>query len=256
MREVVLDTETTGLSVVEGDRVVEIGCVELWNKIPTGKTFQAYINPERDVPEEATKITGLTSEFLKQFPTFPNIADDFLSFIQSSKLVIHNAKFDLQFINFELKNIGKPTIPFDRAIDTLTLAREKFPGQNATLDALAKRFDVRIPREKHGALLDSTILAEVYLALSGGRQRSLEIGDGDKADRRCDDAGVDWRMEGGTADAQDAEAHGVERNEKLQALYQTANNSFPRRKFEPSAEELSLFDEALKKIKDAIWKRE
>ena len=171
MREIVLDTETTGLDPSTGDRIVEIGAVELLNHLPTGKTFHKYLNPERNMPEEAQAVHGLTEEFLKDKPVFSQIADDFLAFIKGSKLVIHNASFDMKFINAELALARKTTLPSDIAIDTLGIARKKFPGSPASLDALCRRFNIdNSARTLHGALLDSEILAEVYLELIGGRQ--------------------------------------------------------------------------------------
>ncbi len=171
MREIVLDTETTGLDPTTGDRIVEIGAVELLNHLPTGKTFHKYLNPERNMPEEAKAVHGLTEEFLRDKPVFSQIVEDFLTFIRDSKLVIHNASFDMKFINAELELVGKPTLQTDIAIDTLSIARKKYPGSPASLDALCRRFNIdNSARTLHGALLDSEILAEVYLELIGGRQ--------------------------------------------------------------------------------------
>lgn len=171
MREIVLDTETTGLNPDEGDRVVEIGAVELMGHIPTGRTYHQYINPERSMPEEAFAVHGLGDEFLSDKPVFSEIGRAFLDFVGDAKLVIHNASFDMKFLNAELKWMGLSVLPMDQAIDTLLIARKKFPGSPASLDALCRRFGVdNSAREKHGALLDSEILAEVYLELIGGRQ--------------------------------------------------------------------------------------
>jgi DNA polymerase-3 subunit epsilon len=176
MREIVLDTETTGLDPLKGDRVVEIGCVELFNHLPTGKTFHAYLNPERDVPTEAAMVHGLTDEFLADKPVFAQTVDDFLNFISDSQLIIHNASFDMNFINAELTRCGYRRLPMDRATDTVMMARKMFPGAPASLDALCKRFGVDLgARKLHGALLDSQLLAEVYLELRGGRQPDLAI---------------------------------------------------------------------------------
>ena len=178
MREIVLDTETTGLDPTTGDRIVEIGAVELLNHLPTGKTFHKYLNPERNMPEEAQAVHGLTEEFLKDKPVFSQIVDDFLTFIKDSKLVIHNASFDMKFINAELVLVGKTTLPIDIAIDTLGIARKKYPGSPASLDALCRRFNIdNSARTLHGALLDSEILAEVYLELIGGRQPDFGLSD-------------------------------------------------------------------------------
>ncbi|RWR32913.1 DNA polymerase III subunit epsilon [Sinirhodobacter populi] len=172
MREIVLDTETTGFEPGEGDRIVEIGAVELFNHVPTGRTYHQYINPERDMPIEAFNVHGLSAEFLSDKPVFAAIAQDFLDFIGAdSKLVIHNASFDMKFLNAELSWVKMPLIADDRAVDTLMMARRKFPGSPASLDALCRRFNIdNSSRTLHGALLDSEILADVYLELIGGRQ--------------------------------------------------------------------------------------
>lgn len=176
MREIVLDTETTGLDPLTGDRLVEIGCVELLNSIPSGNTYHAYINPERDMPVEAFRVHGLSEEFLRDKPKFPEIAQEFLAFISDSNLVIHNAEFDLKFINYELNQIGLDPILKDRVVDTLSIARRKHPGSPNSLDALCSRYRIdNSRRTKHGALLDSEILAEVYIELLGGRQAALVL---------------------------------------------------------------------------------
>lgn len=176
-REIVLDTETTGLDPADGHRLVEIGCLELINHLPTGNVFHTYLNPMRDVPPEASRVHGLTSEFLKNHPLFSEKVDGFIEFIADSTLVIHNAEFDMKFINAELKSSGFKPLPMSRVIDTLPMARQKFPGQPANLDALCRRFKVdNSERKFHGALLDSELLAEVYLELIGGRQHGLGLG--------------------------------------------------------------------------------
>jgi DNA polymerase-3 subunit epsilon len=176
MREIVLDTETTGMNPETGDRIVEIGCVELLNHIPTGKVLQLYINPEREVPAEAIAVHGITNEFLKDKPVFSQVYSEFLEFIKGARLVIHNAEFDMKFINYQLKDVGAPPVPWSEVTDTLALARRKFPGSPANLDALCRRFGVdNTGREYHGALLDSELLAEVYLELLGGRQHGLSL---------------------------------------------------------------------------------
>lgn len=177
MREIVLDTETTGMDPVDGDRLVEIGCLELVNHLPTGRTYHQYINPERDVPAEAVAVHGLTAERLAKEPTFGEIVGDFLDFIgDDSTLIIHNAAFDMKFLNAELKMFGFPSIEWKRVIDTLDMARRKFPGSPANLDALCRRFNIdNSNRTLHGALLDSELLAEVYMELMGGRQHGLGI---------------------------------------------------------------------------------
>lgn len=176
MHEICLDTETTGLDPATGDRVVEIGGVELLNHMPTGKTFHQYLNPDRPMPKEAFDVHGLSDDFLRDKPRFRSIAPAFLAFIGDSTLVIHNAPFDMKFLNHELAAAGHPPLPMARAFDTVMLARQKYPGSPASLDALCRRFGVNNSmREKHGALLDSEILAEVYLNLIGGRQPDLSL---------------------------------------------------------------------------------
>jgi DNA polymerase-3 subunit epsilon len=174
MREIILDTETTGLDPNQGHRLVEIGCLELINLRPTGKTFHVYINPQRAVPPDATRVHGLTNDFLKDFPPFQDHAQPFLDFIGEDPLVIHNAGFDMKFLNYELNVLGHAQLPMSRAIDTLQMARKLFPGSPANLDALCRRFDIdNTQRTYHGALLDAELLAAVYLELKGGRQLNL-----------------------------------------------------------------------------------
>ncbi len=176
MREIVLDTETTGFDPEAGDRIVEIGCVELENHLPTGRTYHQYINPRRDMPEDAFAVHGLSTQFLSDKPVFETIAQAFLDFIGDAKLVIHNASFDMKFLNAELAWANLQKLPFSQAIDTLEIARSRFPGAQNSLDALCRRFGVdNSGREKHGALLDSELLAEVYLELVGGRQPDLTL---------------------------------------------------------------------------------
>ena len=176
MRRIALYTETTGLSPIGGHRIVEIGCVELDHNIPTGKEWHSYINPERDVPEAAEAVHGLSTKFLSDKPLFSAISDDLLLFLEGAELVIHNAKFDIGFLNNELNLLNKPIINIEKTIDTVMLARKIIPGAAASLDALCKRFNIDLSRrEKHGALLDAQLLAEVYLELTGGRQSSLEL---------------------------------------------------------------------------------
>ena len=177
MRSIALDIETTGLSFLEGHKIVEIGCVELLNNFPSGKTWQRYINPERSIPEEAFKIHGLSNEFLANKPVFSDVIKDFLNFIKDSDLIIHNSRFDLPFINYELEiNNSKALDPKkNNIIDTLKLARKMHPGQSVSLDALSRRYKVNIERKNHGALLDAEILAEVYLEMNGGRQQNINL---------------------------------------------------------------------------------
>lgn len=197
MREIVLDTETTGFDPDQGDRIVEIGGVELLNHLPTGRTYHQYINPERDMPQSAFEVHGLSTEFLRDKPVFAAVGRAFLDFVGDAKLVIHNASFDMKFLNWELKTMGLRELPWEQAIDTLAIARRRFPGSPASLDALCRRFGIdNSRREKHGALLDSEILAEVYLELVGGRQPDLVLAPsgGQKSASAGDGmAGGDWR---------------------------------------------------------------
>jgi len=175
-REIVLDTETTGLVPAEGHRIVEIGALEMINHMPTGKTFHVYINPERPIDPDAMAIHGITDERVAGEPVFAEIADAFIEFIGDSKLVIHNASFDMGFINAEFERLGQPQLPADRAIDTLALARRKFPGAQNSLDALCRRFNIdNSHRELHGAMVDTDLLADVYIELTGGRQPGLTL---------------------------------------------------------------------------------
>lgn len=177
MREIVLDTETTGLDPFSGDRLVEIGCVELINHIPTGRTYHQYINPMRSISEEVVAVHGLTEQFLSDKPLFKEIAADFLEFIGAdAKLVIHNAAFDMKFLNAELSWVDREALSFERVIDTLLIARKKFPGSRVNLNELCRRFNIdNTARTLHGALLDSELLAEVYLELLGGREPGLVL---------------------------------------------------------------------------------
>ncbi len=178
MREIVLDTETTGLDPSQGHRIVEIGCLELHDRTPTGARYQTYLNPQRDVPEESRRITNLSTEFLQDKPLFADVVDGFLEFIADSPLVIHNAEFDLKFLNSELGKVKKPALLSTRAVDTMLIARRKFPGSPASLDALCRRFNINLEDRKakgHGAMLDVELLAQVYVELSGGKQHGLEF---------------------------------------------------------------------------------
>ena len=196
LREIVLDTETTGLEPGEGHRIVEIGAVELLNHLPTGRTFHKYINPQRAVPEDAFRIHGLSDDFLRDKPVFAEVAAEFIAFVGEARLVIHNASFDLKFINAELNWLAMPPIPAERAVDTVLIARRRFPGAQASLDALCRRFGIdNSGRQLHGALLDSELLAEVYLELIGGRQPdfALAVSATAAAGDGGGDSGAGWR---------------------------------------------------------------
>lgn len=227
MREIVLDTETTGFDPVTGDRLVEIGCLELENHIPTGRNFHRYLNPEREMPDAAFRIHGLSTAFLADKPKFAAVADDFLTFIGDDQLVIHNAEFDMKFINFELEKAGRRALPMQRAIDTVKIARTKFPGSPASLDALCKRFNIdNSNRTLHGALLDAQLLADVYLELLGGRQTGLTLATQDT----------------GTGDMNFARRAG-------------AGNRPVRepRPHAPSSDELEAHKAFIAKLKDPVW---
>ena len=186
MREIVFDTETTGLDPFTGDKLVEIGAVELINHVQTGVTYHQYINPERSISEEVVKVHGLTEEFLKDKPIFSDICDDFIEFVGDAKLVAHNASFDMKFINYELEKAGRSTFDNDRVIDTLIIARKKFPGSRVNLDELCKKFKIdNSHRVLHGALLDAQLLAEVYLELLGGSEPGLVLGENKKTPPQC-----------------------------------------------------------------------
>ena len=220
MREIVLDTETTGFRQNDGDRVVEIGCIELVNHVATGNTYHQYINPERDMPDEAFGVHGLSEEFLTDFPVMADVIDAFIEFIGDATLVIHNAEFDMGFINAELGLLGQKPLPMSRSVDTIRMAREKFPGAPASLDALCRRFSIdNSNRTLHGALLDAELLAEVYLELIGGRQADLEL-----ARDKVGDA-----LAGGETQRRDPRPHAA------------------------SAAEKSAHAAFLEKIKDPLW---
>jgi len=178
MREIVLDTETTGLSPIDGHRLLEIGAVEIFHQATTGKVFHTLVNPEREVPDDAARLHGHTAAALRDKPVFAEVVDDFLAFLGDARLVIHNAEFDIRFVNAELTRLGRDPIGMDRVTDTLALARRKHPGQPNSLDALCDRYQInRSRRIRHGALLDAEILTEIYCELTGGRQRSLGFAD-------------------------------------------------------------------------------
>jgi DNA polymerase-3 subunit epsilon len=227
MREIVLDTETTGLSHSNGDRIIEIACIELMNHIPTGRTFQRYLNPERLVSADAFAIHGLSDTFLADKPRFAEIIVELDEFIGDAPLVIHNAEFDMGFINAELARLGRPPLDLSRAVDTVTIARRKFPGSPVSLDALCKRFAVdNSARTKHGALLDVELLAEVYLELVGGRQAGLAL-------------------------LAEADASG---NVTVEVdLVGRTTAARPPRHFAPTPEELAAHAELLKSLTDPIW---
>jgi DNA polymerase-3 subunit epsilon len=227
MREIVLDTETTGMDPLEGHRIIEIGCIELLNHLPTGSNLHLYINPGREVPAEAVAVHGITNEFLADKPSFSEVYNDFLSFIEDAQLVIHNAEFDLKFLNYELQQVGHGGLAGSKIVDTLMMARKNFPGSPANLDALCRRFNIdNSARELHGALLDSEILAEVYLELLGGRQHGLGL-----------------VVEAGAA--------------AIEAVKEAVSKRTHRepRKFTITPEEEKLHEAMLEKLDDPLWKK-
>ena len=227
VREIALDTETTGLDPNTGHRVIEIGAVELINRMPTENRYHQYINPEREVEEGAVAIHGITTESLQDKPKFAEIAPAFLDFIGDAKLVIHNARFDMAFLNAELDRLGAELLPMDRAVDTLMIARRKFPGAQASLDALCRRFEIdNTHRDLHGALVDADLLASVYLELTGGRQAALDLA-------ASEGEGASDDTDPGTA----------------------AANIRPPRPHAPTDEEVAAHTAFLASLKDPIWSR-
>lgn len=226
LREIVFDTETTGIDPLKGDRIVEFGALELVNHIPTGRSLHLYINPERDVPAEVVAVHGLTTEFLADKPIFAEVVDEILTFIEDSTLVAHNANFDMMFLNAECARLGFPRIDKKRVVDTLAIARQKFPGAPASLDALCKRFNIdNSGRTLHGALLDSELLADVYLELLGGRQTAFELG----------------LSLGG--------------NSQTAAENDDQKTTRPVRNFAVPAAELEAHAKSLEKVKNALWQK-
>lgn len=229
MREIVFDTETTGMDPSTGDRIVELGCIELFNQVPTGKTLHHYINPERDIPAEVSAIHGITNEHVKNKPVFAEIYGEFLELIgDDAQLVAHNADFDMKFINAELARVGHEPISNKRVIDTLKIARLKFPGSPASLDALCRRFGIdNSAREFHGALLDSELLAEVYLELKGGRQHGLGLA---------------------------AEQNPSQQNMSISQQATRERTYREPRIFTPSEEELAAHDKMVAQLSHPVWK--
>jgi DNA polymerase-3 subunit epsilon len=232
MREIAIDTETTGISPRDGHRIIEIGALELMHHLPTGRQLHLYINPERDIDEGAIAVHGITSGFLADKPVFADIADEFLAFIGSDLMVIHNASFDMAFINVELARLGRPVLAMNRSLDTLALARKKFPGAQANLDALCRRFEIEnTHRDLHGALVDADLLASVYIELLGGRQPGLLLDGDQKFERK------------------------TLQNETYEDLnFQVeVKNILPTRAHAPTEEELVAHAEFVGGLKNPIW---
>lgn len=235
-REIVFDTETTGMDPAAGHRLVEIGCVEIVDLIPTGKVWHQYLNPERDVPPDVVAVHGLTEEFLSDKPVFAQVFADLLDFIgHDTKLVAHNAAFDMKFLNSELRAVGHPGIKPARVVDTLAIVREKLPGAPASLDALCKRFEVdNSGRDLHGALLDAQLLADVYLALMGGRQRGLGFEEQEK--KKTGPVSETVLATGPIAPPMETAAR-------------------PPRIFMPSDEEIAAHEKMIESLTDPLWKK-
>lgn len=234
MREVVLDTETTGISPRDGHRIIEIGALELMHHLPTGRRLHLYINPERDIDEGAIAVHGITLDFLADKPIFADVAEEFLAFIGSDPLVIHNASFDMAFINSELTRVERPVLGMDQSIDTLAMARKKFPGAQANLDALCRRFEIdNTHRDLHGALLDADLLANVYIELLGGRQPGLLLN-------------ADQNSKSKTFQGEVIEDPHFQIDEK---------NIRPIRAHAPTDEELAAHERFLACLKNPIWNR-
>jgi DNA polymerase III subunit epsilon len=226
MREIILDTETTGLDPAHGHRLVEIACVELMHYVPTGRVFHTYLYPERDVPADAVRVHGLTNAFLKDKPLFKEVVEDFLTFIADSPLVIHNAAFDLKFLNHALGLLGRGILPPSRATDTVALAKKLYPGGRYSLDALCQKFDISLDkRDKHGALVDCELLAAVYLELKGGKQPGLVFD---------------------TQEKKTVTPQGVQANPK-------SDQTFTITRRIPSPDEQAAHEAYLKNLKDPLW---
>ena len=237
MREIALDTETTGISPREGHRIIEIGALELMHHLPTGRKLHLYINPEREIDDGAVAVHGITSDFLADKPVFADIVDEFLAFVGDDPMVIHNASFDMGFLNAELKRLDRPVLPMAQSIDTLMIARKKFPGAQANLDALCRRFEIdNSHRDLHGALVDADLLAAVYIELLGGRQPGLSL-DSDNQTKTADQ---------GASNSIDSDP----------SIHLDAKPMRPIRPHAPTAEELKAHAKFLEELKNPIWQND
>ena len=245
-REIVLDTETTGIDPKDGHRIIEIGALEMDNHMPTGNQLHLYINPERDIDAGAVAIHGLTTAFLADKPVFADIVDEFLNFVGESPMVIHNAPFDMGFINAELARLERQPLPMTQAVDTLPMARKKFPGAQANLNALCRRFEIdNSHRDLHGALIDADLLAAVYVELLGGRQPGLSLEAAGSQGNLAHNLGSDMGGSGGTASSTaDNEAFSLR-----------ADSTAFDRPHEPTADERAAHATLVARIPDAIWSR-
>lgn len=245
MREIVLDTETTGINPRDGHRIIEIGALELEHHLPTGQTYHIYINPEREIDDGAVAIHGITNDFLQDKPVFSDIVDEFLAFVGNDLMVIHNASFDMGFINAELARLDRPPLPMSQAIDTLAMARKKFPGAQANLNALCRRFEIdNAHRDLHGALVDADLLAEVYIELLGGRQPDLALGPNNGPNNN-------------------AQNNNSQNNDRMNAdkSADTARHAgevtiLPARAHAPTQEEVAAHEAFIETLKDPIWRRD
>ena len=255
MREIIFDTETTGLDPKTGDRMVEIGCIEMVARVETGRTFHAFFNPERDMPAEAERVHGLSAAFLSAKPRFAEAADDLLAFLGDAPLVAHNAGFDFGFLNSELERTGRAPISYDRMIDTVALARKKHPGAKLSLDALCTRYGIdRSHRVKHGALLDAELLAQVYVELTGGRQIGLSLAEGDGSNETGAEPGGSGSGSGPSSGPSSSNVSPIFAN----APWHRPSNDRPRREPRPhsaSQEELDRHRAFIAGIDNVIWLR-
>ena len=237
MREIALDTETTGISPLDGHRVIEIGALELMHHLPTGRKLHLYINPEREIDDGAVAVHGITSDFLADKPVFADIVDEFLAFVDDDPMVIHNASFDMGFLNAELKRLDRPVLPMAQSIDTLMMARKKFPGAQANLDALCRRFEIENShRDLHGALVDADLLAAVYIELLGGRQPGFSL-ESDRQTKAADQ---------GASNSIDPDP----------SFHLDAKPMRPIRAHAPTDEELKAHAKFLEELKNPIWQNE
>ena len=237
MREIVLDTETTGISPRDGHRIIEIGALELMHHLPTGRKLHLYINPERDIDDGAVAVHGITSDFLVDKPVFADIVDEFLAFVGDDPMVIHNASFDMGFINAELKRLDRPALPMAQSIDTLMMARKKFPGAQANLDALCRRFEIdNAHRDLHGALVDADLLAAVYIELLGGRQPGLSLES--HSQNQAADQGAENSIDPDPS------------------FHLDAKPMRPIRAHAPTGEELQAHAKFLEELKNPIWQND
>lgn len=251
MREIILDTETTGLNPQDGHRIVEIGGLEMVNRVATGRTYHVYINPERDIPPDAQAIHGISNERIANEPIFADLVDGFLEFIEDSPLIIHNAPFDMGFINAELLGCDRSPLPMERAVDTLAIARRKFPGAQASLDALCKRFNIdNSHRSLHGAMIDTDLLAEVYIELMGGRQPSLTFS---SSGAPSEAPSTTPKQDGEEVAPQNTSQNGQENIAGVPP--KAGSKAYQRRPHAASEDERQAHQAFIKSLKDPLWNK-